>query len=66
MPPNTWNFGLVFGKQPDADLGGPAPVDAVPTEILSPCTVSTCTLKLEDLSSTDYLCLGFLDFILLY
>lgn len=31
VPLNTWNFSLVFGKQPDADLGGPAPVDAVPT-----------------------------------
>jgi len=38
VPPNTWNFGLVFGKQPHADLGGPAPVDTVPTQILSPCT----------------------------
>lgn len=64
MPPSTWNSDLVLGKQPDADLGGPAPVDAVPTQLLSPCTASTCTLEFEDLSSTEYLCLGSLVFIL--
>lgn len=35
---NIWNLGLAAGKQPDADLGGPAPVDAVPTP--SPTEVS--------------------------
>lgn len=39
MPPNIWNFGLVFGKQLDADLSGSAPVGIMPTWILSACTV---------------------------
>lgn len=44
VPPNNWNF----QKQPDADLSGPAPVDAVPTQYghLAPCLLAHRSLKI--------------------
>lgn len=47
VPLNSWNFSLVFGVQPDAGLGGHAPVDTVPTQYhrLVQCPLACCTLK---------------------
>lgn len=47
LPMKTWNFGLVFGKQPDAGLGGRAPVNAVPAQCrhLAQRLLARCSVK---------------------
>lgn len=60
MPLNTWNLSLVFGKQPDAGLGGPAPVDAVPTQSHHLAQRLLACAEVCTLTAADYLWLGFL------
>lgn len=39
MPLNHWNFSLVFGKQPGAGLSDHAPLDTVPTQYITFCSI---------------------------